>query len=790
MKENVEKRVINIIVDGSHITKDSRRAGVRGEGNATTMKFTFGGSWEGYAKSVIFLNAKGEKPTEVVLSDPIDDDKTNNNTAECKVPFEALEEEGECSFVVRGILTKTDEEGNVRITKEQRTETETLVVLPCEEIENPENAKEPTADVVEQLKQKVQEAIDAEKEHQEEVKKELEGVNQKQKEFDSELDEFGTELEGFGEKLAQEETVFDEKIKTHNRSEDAHGGLLKTLKDNVENLVNAKVAKDGTATFSVGYDVGLYYKHGGEKKYLVQSTADGETLESIRIVKAPDKMEYTYLEVFLPEGMVVEATYKNNESGEKMVRIVTGLQCVPAQFGSDWKAEHAPTLSAWENGFVNTTVAVLYEDNGITKTVNLEDVCVKQKVIQEVPKLEGETTFVYNKETQYPKKLDQYTDSYCNGLGFAKSGDNPQYAKNAGDYAVNYTPLPGYQWPDGQEMITLSWTIEKAPGVFHVDKTELEMVWWGDEGDTNNIAVENPNGFDYFVSISEKSIVTVDRIPGANTIKVTAVAAGTCFVTIEPIAPEESNYYAPGPVTCSVTVEMLSDTFSANSWATIAKAAQLRKVPDAWKVGDTKILAFSSIGNTEGTLYNYAVRIIGKEHDEYSGGGSAPLTLMTNEVTNDLSRVYISDGTPADASWLGSDLRNEFLPRIKGLLPEEVRDNIRKVEKFSYSTWMEFDELIVVGNYTEDELFILSETELNQYGEKSDYACGVEGKPYEYFENNPSLVKRRVNGGNACWWSRSASKRGNGRMCRISGSGEYCDEHNSKNFGVSFAFCF
>lgn len=795
----VENRVINIKVNGSRVTKDSRHAGVRGDGNATTMKFTFGKSWEGYAKSVIFLNAKGQNPTEICLYPPIDPDAGNNNTAECKIPFEALEEEGECSFVVRGILTETDEEGNVRITKEQRTETETLMVLPCEQIENPQNAKKPTADVVDQLKSEVQEAIDAENEHQKEVKEDLEEFDSKLKTFETNLGTFEENLTGLSEKLAQEETVFDKKINAHNESEGAHGGILKRLKDEVENLVNAKVAKDGTEAFSIGYDGNLYYKYNGEKKYLENDAMEAETLESIRIVELPDKMEYAYLESFLPDGMAVEATYKNKESGEETTRIVTGLQCVPAQFGNDWKAEHAPTLSAWENGFVNTTVAVLYEDNGITKTANLENVCVKPKVIQEVPKLEGETNFVYNKETQYPKELDRYTDSYCNNLGFEKSGDNPQYAKNAGDYAVNYTPLPGYQWPDGQETITLSWTIEKAPGVFSIDKTELELVWWEDEGDVGTITVYNPQGFGVGYWSSDKS-VAVQSSGGDNTIKVTAVNEGVCEIHVKPTPFLGCNYTVPDTVVCSVKVKTLSLEFSENSWATIAKAAQLYKVPKEWKVGDTKKMTMSSIISPNST-YEYTVRIIGKEHDTYSdGSGYAPLTLMTDEVTNDKTTMeeYPPTAVPQDANWGASRAKNYLLPEIKDLLPEDVRDNIRAVKKFSYSTWMVGDEVVFAGSDKEEELFLLSENELNKQKysilHNPAYAIGIEGEPYEYFKNNPSLWKRRINdtveGRGACWWLRSPSAYGNGMFCRISGDGDCAHSDKSVDYGVSFAFCF
>ena len=122
---NVENRVINVRIDGSYVTKDSRLAGVQGEGNVTTMRFTFGDSWTGYAKKVTFTNAKGENQTTIELLLTIDDDKTNNNIYECKIPGEALTEPGECTFFVEGVCASDGEQ-----VSRQRSEDETLFVLP------------------------------------------------------------------------------------------------------------------------------------------------------------------------------------------------------------------------------------------------------------------------------------------------------------------------------------------------------------------------------------------------------------------------------------------------------------------------------------------------------------------------------------------------------------------------------------------------------------------------------------------------------------------------------------
>lgn len=95
--------IINVRINGNHLTKDSRRAGVQHEGNATSLRIEFDEGWVGYAKTVTFWNARGENPVKQVLTtDKLPDIIGSLNVYLCPIPPEAMTEAGELTFVVDG----------------------------------------------------------------------------------------------------------------------------------------------------------------------------------------------------------------------------------------------------------------------------------------------------------------------------------------------------------------------------------------------------------------------------------------------------------------------------------------------------------------------------------------------------------------------------------------------------------------------------------------------------------------------------------------------------------------
>ena len=93
-------RRINVTVTGQFVQKDTKNAGVMGEGNVTALHLTLDDTWAGYGKRVVWRDAAGENPVAVVLvPDAAAADSLDLETA---IPAEALALPGWCSFTLEG----------------------------------------------------------------------------------------------------------------------------------------------------------------------------------------------------------------------------------------------------------------------------------------------------------------------------------------------------------------------------------------------------------------------------------------------------------------------------------------------------------------------------------------------------------------------------------------------------------------------------------------------------------------------------------------------------------------
>mgnify|MGYP006923211087 CR=1 FL=1 len=125
-------RNINIRVGGNFISKDSRNAGVSGEGNVAMLRIEFDESWDGYAKTVTFWDAHGKNPVKRTLTvDYIVNIQENPRLYLVPIPPEPMTEAGVMSFVIDGY-----EEGRRQRSIEGKLEVK---YAPMED-----NAGEPT----------------------------------------------------------------------------------------------------------------------------------------------------------------------------------------------------------------------------------------------------------------------------------------------------------------------------------------------------------------------------------------------------------------------------------------------------------------------------------------------------------------------------------------------------------------------------------------------------------------------------------------------------------------------
>ena len=177
---------------------------------------------------------------------------------------------------------------------------------------------------------------------------------------------------------------------------------------------------------------------------------------------------------------------------------------------------------------------------------------------------------------------------------------------------------------------------------------------------------------------------------------------------------------------------------------------------------------------------DYQIDIIGKNHDDYSdGSGKAPLTFQLHDCYGDLKNMNSSNTT--NGGWTSCAMRSTHLPAILVLMPTEVRNGIRKVNKLTSAGGQS-----ATINTTADKLFLLSEIEI--FGNVI-YSVSGEGTWYDYYKVSDRKVKS-YNGGVSYWWERSPNGRDSMRFCLVDGRG-YAFYNNARlATGVAFGFCF
>ncbi len=212
------------------------------------------------------------------------------------------------------------------------------------------------------------------------------------------------------------------------------------------------------------------------------------------------------------------------------------------------------------------------------------------------------------------------------------------------------------------------------------------------------------------------------------------------------------------------------ENFADATWAQIIDACQKNKVPETWMVGSQKNMTINGV--------DYPIDIIGKNHDTYAAGGKAPLTLQ-------LHNCY-ADGKPMNSSntnldgWTGCAMRSTHLPAILALMPAEVQNGIREVNKLT-SEGSKGGTIIT----TKDRLFLLSEIEI--LGDVT-YSFTGEGTQYDYYKAGNSKIKS-LNNNASIWWERSPDN-DISEFCYTDTDGTPYRGSASVSHGVAFAFCF
>lgn len=222
-----------------------------------------------------------------------------------------------------------------------------------------------------------------------------------------------------------------------------------------------------------------------------------------------------------------------------------------------------------------------------------------------------------------------------------------------------------------------------------------------------------------------------------------AVTGGTCLADATAYEIREGRTRVDGTVYALPFGPTILEHFADNSWEAIIWACRNNAVPDTW-AADGSCSKEMQIGGT-----SYHVDIIGKNHDHYPDGTTAPLTFQLHEVSVDMDRMDPLWGGMY-YFWEGSELRERVLPAFLAQMPPAVQEAIREVSKETAQSYR--DGTITV---TLDKLFLLSEYEAS--GDDCRYAFPGEGTPYAYYlpASNITRQKATPDAAAASYWTRS-----------------------------------
>ena len=286
---------------------------------------------------------------------------------------------------------------------------------------------------------------------------------------------------------------------------------------------------------------------------------------------------------------------------------------------------------------------------------------------------------------------------------------------------------------------------------------ELSIIVTADSGAT----VTATKGSLSASAVSVNGTATV-KVPEAGTWSVVATLDGqtSSAVSVEVIA------------SCEIGMSFFDPVFANNSWSDIIAACESGSVPETWVVGNSKAMTING--------KDYQIDIIGKNHDDYAdGSGKAPLTFQMHDCYDN---IYGMNSTNTNVGgWTDCAMRTTRLPAIFALMPSDVQNGIKEVNKLTTA-----GNKSSVVNTTADKLFLLSEIEV--FGTVSLSLPG-EGKQYDYYAAGNSKVKKRGTAANA-WCERSPHKNTTGYYCNVTAAGVTNYSVAVALLGVAFAFCF
>ena len=231
------------------------------------------------------------------------------------------------------------------------------------------------------------------------------------------------------------------------------------------------------------------------------------------------------------------------------------------------------------------------------------------------------------------------------------------------------------------------------------------------------------------------------------------------------------------PVQKSKPAQMLSDKELVvkeitDSWEEIIKSINNGTYRYKYQIGNYKPLSFGGLGTVN-------MQIAAFDADELSdGSGKALVTWISKEILTQhrMNPRYSVGG------WEYSEMRKFLEDEIRPLIPEKVRNAIKTVKKYTYTSDYKNGRKQQNG-ITEDALWIPSLQEIFGYFSE-DEASAVY---YNVLFSNNALRVKTYNKNAAWWWLRSAYS--TNYFYFVYTDGSYTNYYACSTGGVALGFC-
>lgn len=590
---------------------------------------------------------------------------------------------------------------------------------------------------------------------------------------------------------------------------------------------------DGTTHVVVSYTDG-----NGVTVTTSQAVTVTHKLVSIAATTLPTKVTYEYGDTLATAGLVVTATYSDNQTA------AISASCSPTAL----------------NTVGTQTITATYTENGVTKTCTFQ-VTVNRKTIT-VPTWKG--TLTYNGSQQSADNTSLWNNFTTNmTIGGTTTGTN------AGDYSASFTPSANYRWPDGTTTAkSVTWSI----GVLSIAVPTANTTSFTYNGNTqgptftyNSTYVTaggdssvKTNAGNYTATFTLKSTTNTkwsDNTTAAKSIGWSiAKANGSVTLSVASVAISSSNYSSgvavtvtrngDGAVSCStaptgITISVSGTTITVKGngstavsetsiTVTVAEGTNYKSATTTLKVSATYWVEPTN-GSTptnawwtglsdsiQGLTDTQLQAMVGKELSITLS--SAVLGTTTHKVVcigynldrdkNNTSRKTLTFQTlnclaqttvfgSSNASWNGSTVRTQCQNYYNAL---PFKSAVKTVSKGTCTAINSSQS--GTPTYQDETVFLPSDCEMgfpagHDYSNGKGYAASYDEfcqqntskTAYQYYNSNTRRIKKLGDSGSAqYYWERSLRYNDANYACYVRSDGKPSDSGYNGSLGFAPAF--